>query len=113
MSPNPDSSDVDNPHYNFREFLREPVRIAAELLVSQGYRFKVSVLDLSASGFRIETSNHIPADRKIYLTIPGFQPLQASIAWSECDQFGCEFSHKLHSSIFEHISKAFPSLVAN
>jgi hypothetical protein len=107
-----DRPDADDQSDNYREFLREPVRIPAELLVSQGYRFKVSVLDLSPSGFRIETSNDIPLERKVYLTIPGFQPLQARVAWNVRDQFGCEFSQKLHSSVFGHISRTFPSLIA-
>lgn len=96
---------------NSREFTREPVKMTAQLLVSQGYRFKVSVLDISASGFRIETANDIPMDRKVYLTIPGFQPLQGRVAWCRRDQYGCEFSQKLHDSVFSHVSSAFPSLV--
>lgn len=103
-------SDNQESHYNSREHGREAVKITGELLVSAGYRFKVLVLDLSPSGFRIETSNIIPDNRKVYLTIPGFQPLQARIAWSGRDQYGCEFSQKLHASVFSHISNAFPSL---
>ena len=94
-----------------RRDLREPVTMMAELLVSRGARFKVSVLDISASGFRLQTANNIPIGRIVYLTIPGFQPLQAKVTWNRQDQYGCEFSRDLHDSVFAHLATAFPSLV--
>lgn len=71
---------------NIRGFPRDAVRINADLLLSDGPRFKVWVLDLSPAGFRIETANHILLDHIVYLTIPGFQPLQARVAWNYKEQ---------------------------
>jgi hypothetical protein len=108
------ASNFDNPEWkrsnNKRNSSRNDVRITAELLISAGPRFKVAVLNLSQTGFRIETGNYIVPARKIYLTIPGFQSFQARIAWNRRDIYGCEFTQPLHPSIFEHIAKAHPSL---
>lgn len=96
---------------NKRKSSRNAVRITADLLISAGPRFKVAVLDLSLTGFRIETGNYIVPGKKIYLSIPGFHSLQARIAWNKRDLYGCEFTQPLHPSIFDHIAKAHPSLV--
>ena len=109
------ASNFDDPEWkrsdNKRKSSRNAVRITADLLVSAGPKFKVAVLDLSQTGFRIETGNYIVPGRKIYISIPGFQSLQARIAWSDRDLYGCEFTQPLHRSIFDHIAKAHPSLV--
>ncbi|MBL0925276.1 MAG: PilZ domain-containing protein [Sphingomonadaceae bacterium] len=105
----------DEPHWksssNQRKSRRDAVRIGADLLISAGPRFKVSVLDLSQTGFRAETGNHIERGSKVYLTIPSFQSLSARVAWNERDCYGCEFTHPLHQSIFEHIARKYPMLV--
>jgi PilZ domain len=98
---------------NAREFTRDAVRIKAELLLSEGPRFKVSVLDLSPAGFRMETANHIVLGHIVYLTIPGFRPLQAQVAWNDKEQYGCQFTQKIYSAVFSHIAAAFPMLVAD
>lgn len=97
---------------NKRKSLRNAVEIRADLLVSSGPRFKVSVNDLSRTGFRIETGNHIPVGTKVYLSMPGMQSLQARVAWNEVVYYGCEFTQALHESIFEHIAKQHPTLVS-
>ena len=57
------ASEFDEPEWkqfsNNRKASRNSVRISAELLVSTGPRFKVAVLDLSRTGFRMETGNHL------------------------------------------------------
>lgn len=109
------ASDFDRPEQelaqNKRKFSRNKVRISAELLVSSGPRFKVDILDLSATGFRLQTPNHVAIGRKVYLTIPGVHALQAHVAWNDREYYGCEFTHPLHASIFEHLASKFPSLV--
>jgi PilZ domain len=98
------------PH-NKRKASRNDVRIIADLMVSAGPRFKVAVMDLSQTGFRMQTGNYISRDSKVYLTMPGFQGLKARIAWNDRDWYGCEFAQPLHPSIFDHIAREHPSLV--
>lgn len=92
-----------------RKSFRSPVAIPAELFVSAGARFKVAVRDLSASGFRVETANHIQLNSTVYLTIPGIQSLQARVAWNDREHYGCEFARPLYGSIYEDLSRRFPS----
>lgn len=97
---------------NKRRASREQVKIFAELLISAGPRFKVTVLDLSSTGFRIQTANFVPMSRKIYLTIPEFQTLQGTVAWNDRELYGCKFSQPLHTSIYTHLASRFPQLVS-
>lgn len=90
---------------------RNAVSIPAELMIPAGPRFKVAVMDLSTTGFRLETPNYIDVGRRIYLTIPSFHCMQARIAWNHRDWYGCEFAQALHPSIFAHIAEKHPSLV--
>ena len=96
---------------NQRKSERNAVAIRAELLVSGGTRFIVSVNDISRSGFRVETGNYIPEKTIVYLSLPGMASLQARIAWQDRVYYGCEFTQPLHESIFEHVSRQHPSLV--
>jgi PilZ domain len=109
------ASELEKPDWtrsrNKRGASRNQVRIIADFLISAGPRFKVAVLDLSRTGFRIETGNYIPTGSAIYITLPGFQSLKARIAWSDRDCYGCEFANALHPSIFDHIAQKHPSLV--
>lgn len=97
---------------NNRKARRNPVQLSAELRLSGGQKFKVTVLDLSQSGFRIETGNHIEIGSKVYLAIPGFSSLPAQVAWNESNLYGCAFLYALHESVFEHIAAQYPSLRA-
>lgn len=96
--------------FDNRKDLRSPVEITAELFVSESVRFKVVVLDLSSSGFRINTANHIPLGRLVYLTLPGLQSLQARVAWNDREHYGCTFSKPLHGATCDHLSTRFPKL---
>lgn len=95
---------------NNRKNFRNAVKTHARLLVSQSVSFQVSLRDLSATGFRFETANHIPLSRIVYLTMPGLEPLKAKVIWTEGEQYGCEFTRPLHASVFAHLSDKFPAL---
>lgn len=96
---------------NNRKSSRSSVRVAAELMISEGARFKVAVLDLSSSGFRIQTANYLEINHKVYLRVPNFQTLPARVAWNYKEDYGCEFSRPLHPSVFEYLSGLFPSTI--
>ncbi len=96
--------------FNSREFKRGFVSIPAEIRESGGGKQKISVLDLSRSGFRMRCIFLIPDDRTVFLTMPGFESMEARIAWHEDDYYGCEFKQRLHEAIYDHVIKAHPSL---
>lgn len=96
--------------YNSRKFQRDLVTIDAEIREKGAGKQKVSVLDLSRSGFRMHCIFLIPEDRTVFLTMPGFESMEARIAWHEDDYYGCEFKRRLHEAIYDHVISHYPSL---
>jgi hypothetical protein len=101
----------DEQYFNSREFERGNVSIAAEIREKGAGRQKISVLDLSRSGFRMHCIFLIPQDRTVFLTMPGFESMEARIAWHEDDYYGCEFKQRLHEAIYDHVIREYPHLV--
>jgi PilZ domain len=97
--------------FNSREHNRGDVQIDAELREVGGGKHRIKIVDLSRSGFRVFSLTYIKVDKIVYLTIPGFTPLEAKIAWHERDYYGCQFTSQLHIAIYDHIVKKFPSLI--
>jgi hypothetical protein len=93
--------------------MRTHVMITAELRTADGFRIKVALQDLSASGFQMRTANYLGVNRQVHLTIPAFESLPARIAWNVDEHYGCEFVRPLHDSIFAHIAAKHPVLVAS
>ncbi len=112
MSVSENTNHDDNHWFNAREHDRGDVLIYADIREQGAGKHKVNIIDLSCSGFRIYSLTYIKVDRKVFLTIPGYAPLEARIAWHNGDLYGCEFSDGLHIAIYEHIIKTFPSLQA-
>lgn len=95
---------------DIRAHERGAVRIAAEIRVSGAGKQRISVLDLSRSGFRMHCIFLIPQDRTVFLTMPGFAALEARIAWKDGDEYGCKFERPLHEAVFDHLLRAYPAL---
>ncbi len=100
----------DEQHFNSRQFERGSVTIDAEIREKGAGRQKMSVIDLSRSGFRMHCIFLIPKDRTVFLTMPGFESLEARIAWHDDDYYGCEFKQRLHEAVYDHLVHAFPTL---
>lgn len=96
---------------NNRKAQRNAVQMYAELRLSVGQKFKVSVVDLSQTGFRVETGNHIELGSRVYLAIPELNSLPAQIAWHDSNHYGFRFLNPLHASVFEHIARKYPALI--
>jgi hypothetical protein len=101
----------DEHQFNSREFERGFVSIAAEIREKGAGKQKISVMDLSRSGFRMNCIFLIPEDRTVFLTMPGFESMEARIAWHEDDYYGCEFKQRLHEAIYDHVIRQYPLLV--
>ncbi len=100
----------DEQSFHSREFERGLVSIPAEIREKGAGRQKVSVIDLSRSGFRMHCIFLIPSDRTVFLTMEGFESMEARIAWHEDDYYGCEFKHRLHEAVYDHVIKSYPTL---
>ena len=100
----------EEPHYQSREFQRDPVSIPAEIREKGAGKQRVSVIDLSRSGFRMHCIFLIPNDRTVFLTMQGLESLEARIAWHDDDYYGCEFKQRLHEAVYDHITGTYPTL---
>jgi hypothetical protein len=100
----------DEQYFNSREFTRGEVSIPAEIREKGAGRQKVSVIDLSRSGFRMHCIFLIPDDRTVFLTMEGFESMEARIAWHDDDYYGCEFKQRLHEAVYDHVIKTYPLL---
>lgn len=100
----------DEQYFNSREFTRGAVSIPAEIREKGAGRQKVSVIDLSRSGFRMHCIFLIPDDRTVFLTMEGFESMEARIAWHDDDYYGCEFKQRLHEAVYDHVIKTYPLL---
>ena len=105
-----DGMDKDEQSFNSRQFVRDHVKIVGDVREYRGGRFKVSVIDLSRSGFRMHSATFVEKGKTIFLTMPGYEPLEARVAWHDKEYYGCEFTHRLHVAIYDHIKQAYPSL---
>lgn len=67
------------------------------------HRFDIKVVDLSSTGFCCETSFTLTIGQSVFLRIPGFNALEARVAWRKHFRYGCEFIHTLHGAVLDHI----------
>lgn len=100
--------DDENPES--RRFGRGDVYIPIDVREYAGGRHKAHMLDLSQSGCRVFSVTLLRQDRSIFITLPGFAPLEAEVAWKKRDEYGCAFLTGLHPAIYDHILASFPVL---
>jgi hypothetical protein len=82
---------------------RVPVQATPSLRRSGYNKIAVNLLDLSTSGFKIETFGGIPVGVPVWITLPGLSALEAKVVWSRWDQVGAEFINPLHSAILDAV----------
>lgn len=66
----------------------------------------VKVHDLSRSGFRTEWPYRLHRDSQVFLKLPGFESMAATVAWCSNFEVGCKFERPLNEVIFERIVEA-------
>jgi hypothetical protein len=79
----------------FRASIREPGTT----------RFEISIKDISVTGFRFASSFSLRPGAKVWLTIPGLAPLEASVVWARNFTYGCAFFQPLHAAVLDHVTK--------
>ena len=89
-----------------RRSLRKAVKMRARLRDRGQTKFEVDVLDLSATGFRAETSFTLWPGTIVWLTLPGLGSLEAVVAWRDKLLYGCSFAKPLHPAVFDHVLAA-------
>jgi hypothetical protein len=105
------AEDKDGDSFNYRRYQRGDVHIVAQIR-EKGYGYQsAKVADLSRSGCRVITNTFFSPDHPLFITLPGFAPLEARIAWHVRDEYGCEFVAELHEAIFDHIVRQYPAAI--
>ena len=94
----------------FRRYSRGDVDIMIDLREFGNGRMRAQIVDISQSGCRITTVSHISDNGRIFITLPGFGPLEAEVVWRIGESYGCSFVAPLHPAVFDHIIAKFPSL---
>lgn len=88
-----------------RRTMRLDVRFSACLREpGSAQKFEVDVIDLSMTGFRFETSFTIKPGSKVFVTIPGIAPLEATVHWARSYIYGAQFETPLYSGVFDMIA---------
>ncbi|MBC7987662.1 MAG: PilZ domain-containing protein [Sphingomonadaceae bacterium] len=59
------------------------------------------LLDLSAQGFRIDTTCVLEPGMEVWLSLPGFEPRMAHVAWVEGFQAGCKFEMPFNDYVLQ------------
>ncbi len=77
-----------------------------------GKKSPTKVIDISATGFRMESMTYLLGNQVVFLTMPGFESLEATIIWQTEWMYGCQFKRPLHTAIYEHIVRTYPCLGA-
>ncbi len=87
---------------------RSRVKIAAKLRPRGDTGFIVNVCDLSPAGFACEAITSMRPGRICWLTIPGYQGMQAEVVWNDGAIVGCAFSQFLNQAIFDRLVQLYP-----
>jgi PilZ domain len=91
-----------------RRAMRLDVAFDAGLREPGSSKFQISVVDLSVTGFRCETSFSLREGSTVWLTIPGLAGIEAIVAWKDQFHYGCSFKAPLHIAVFDHIARLHP-----
>ena len=79
-------------------------RVAADIVYREGSaRGSVELVDISATGAKIESHLLLQPETYIWLKLPGLEAWRAKIVWVESFRAGCEFEHPLHPAVFERV----------
>ncbi len=85
---------------------RASVAITCQLRVdSTGWR-PASLVDLSTEGFRIAWLPKCGIGRKLWIRLPGYEAMQATVRWRDNRGVGCQFDRPLHQSVIDHLCRS-------
>ncbi len=88
-----------------RRMARRPVEAGAGLRPRGGSNRVVRLVDLSTHGFRVSSNVALPTGTDVWLRLPGLEPCQARVIWTEAGQIGCAFFRALHPAVFDLLAR--------
>ena len=90
-----------------RSAIRLDVRMKGSLRQLGSSSFDVDVIDLSATGCRIDTSCSLKDGASVWLKFPRLAPLETRVMWRDGYRYGCAFVNPLHMAVFDHICRRY------
>ena len=89
-----------------RASLRHPIRTRAKLASSATGAVPVTVVDISEHGCKCERTRALMVGSTLSLTLPGFGPRGARVAWITEDAVGLQFTAPLHAFALQQVLAA-------
>jgi hypothetical protein len=80
---------------------RMQIELGAGLRQRGASGVSVQIMDLSIDGFRVATHLDLPPGADVWLRLPGLEPCQARVVWSEGHLVGCAFVRSLHPAVLQ------------
>lgn len=87
-----------------RRSRRATIHVDATLRRREGKTALVDILDLSATGFRAETTGTFKPGTQVWLRLPGLEAILARIIWTENMRIGCAFDQPLHPAVVDRFA---------
>jgi hypothetical protein len=82
---------------------RLPVVLRAHLRNRTAAKFDIRIRDISVTGFRAEAHYGLDVGDIVWVTLPGLQGLEATIAWRRKEIIGGRFRQPLHPAVLDHL----------
>ena len=67
------------------------------------HRWRVNILDFSPGGCRVELPVRVIPDDMIWISLPGLEAIQGTVAWVKEWIAGVEFANPLHPAVFDMV----------
>lgn len=93
----------DTTHYASRLSNRQTVLLGVQLRRKGESWFSSRIVDMSVSGFRIQSFAKLTIGMEVWIMFPGFSGRRAFVTWALNHEAGCKFDEPLHPAIFDHI----------
>jgi hypothetical protein len=98
--------------FDHRRYSRGDVHIVAQVREKGFGHHQAKIGDLSRAGCRVVTPMFLNPANPIFITLPGFAPLEARIIWHVREDYGCEFVNELHEAIYDFIVREHPTALS-
>lgn len=71
---------------------------------------RVTLSNISASGFRMTSKRNLDPLQPIFIRLPGIPSLSATIRWEGFKDYGCQFTQPLTPEVFDRLLSKLKSL---
>lgn len=88
-----------------RRSSRLPIGSDAALRRTGGRAVRVTIVDLSIHGFRVETHLDLAAGDSIWVRLPSLSSRHALVIWRRQNEYGCTFEEPLHPAVLTMIAE--------